>query len=111
MYATYRFKRHLVTARAFGVADFSVFSIGSVGDYGLLYGRYLASGDLFLSASAGLALVEASQQRLALGLPLQAQATWRPTDLIGFSVLAFGNANPSYPFGGVTVGLQVGNLR
>ncbi|MEZ5360086.1 MAG: hypothetical protein R3F48_14815 [Candidatus Zixiibacteriota bacterium] len=89
-----------------------------------MYGRcYRMKYGLF-SLSAGLGLVTGTvRQENAtsyidkytdfgpnLGLPIQAQAIWRPTPVIGLGAKLFGNINSKNSYGGMHICLIIGKI-
>ena len=95
----------------------------SLNDYGIMYGRVLHSTTLFVSAGAGVALVdgkishglfsgeETQKINMIPGVPMEVQLFWRPLSFIGLGLYGFANLNNEESFSGVAVTLQAGGLR
>jgi len=94
-------------------------------DYALLYGRATrgARERHLLAIAAGVALVDGcggdgggflggcQDHSAIIGLPLEAQASYRPGKLLGVGLYGFANFNRRRSFAGLTLGLQLGRLR
>lgn len=80
-------------------------------DAGLLVGFGTQRGRFHYLAAAGLAAARNGQDSTALALPVEAQATWRLSRVVGIGLRAFLSINKLSSFGGLTVGAQLGRLR
>ena len=116
---SYRFGANLVSLRIASTAG--IFD-EELTDYGLLYGRATrgARDRHLLSFAAGVSVVDGcsggglggcNDVSSVIGLPLEAQASYRPGKLLGIGLYGFANFNRRRSFGGVTLGVQIGRLR
>jgi hypothetical protein len=89
----------------------------SLADLGLLYGRVakgrtghaaLAAGVAFTSVDACGSGPRAPRSCSTFGVPVVAEAGFRPTRVLGIGIQAFANFNKKQVFGGVVVFLQLG---
>lgn len=120
--ASYQFGANLISLRIATTAG--LFDTERT-DYALLYGRATrgARDRHLLAIAAGVALVDGcggdgdgflggcQGQSTVIGLPLEAQASYRPGKLLGIGLYGFANLNRRRSFGGVTLGVQIGRLR
>ena len=84
---------------------------GSLTDVGLLYGRVAKGRQGHGAIAAGVAYTSACVGDTVckiLGVPVVAEAGYRPTPVLGIGVQAFANLNKQRVFGGVVVFLQLG---
>jgi len=79
-------------------------------DVGALYGRSYKTQSAMISGSAGLAYVGPSGSAGTIGIPLESQIFWTPTQYFGIGVYGFGNLNTKNIFGGALIGLQIGRV-
>jgi len=85
---------------------------GLAGAAGLLAGYATASpAQLYFSAAAGLAAVHDVTDRNAVGVPIEAQATWRFLPWVGLGLHVFAVPNKLANYGGISLALDVGRLR
>src|SRR5699024_5673407 len=92
-------------------------------DIGLLYGRATSTRTFQFSLAAGLSLVKGEQsvsvnEGIAIeevspiiGFPIELQANWEPTNIIGLGITGFVNLNRVQSFAGITINLLIGKLR
>ena len=81
-------------------------------DVGILAGYATASpAQLYFSAAAGLAAVHDVTDRNAVGVPIEAQATWRFLPWVGLGLHVFAVPNKLANYGGISLALDVGRLR
>ena len=92
-------------------------------DVALLYGRATSAQDSPYRVGVGLGiglvdgctgggvLSSCEEQGTVVGLPIEAHLTWLPSKVIGIALYGFADFNRVRSFGGITVGLQVGDLR
>lgn len=116
---TIDYRGNLFTVRGAMVAEFFG---DDLWDVGLMYGRGVHTGRLFLSLNAGMGLAGGTRDTGFLGsstaprphrftVPLEAQVAWRPSTFLGLALSALGSINKDGSFGGITLGLQLGKLR
>ena len=80
-------------------------------DVGLLYGRVAKGRQGHGAIAAGVAYTTVSMQDTdtrIFGVPVVAEAGYRPTPVLGIGIQAFANLNKQRVFGGVVVFLQLG---
>ena len=119
---SYRFGANLISLR---IASTAGLFDTELTDYAVLYGRATrgARDRHLLAAGVGVALVDGcgmegggflggcQDHSSIIGLPLEAQASYRPGKLLGIGLYGFANFNRRRSFGGVTLGVQIGRLR
>ena len=98
-----------------GVAITDPFGEGSdsLTEIGLLYGRVAKSRQGHGAIATGVAYTSAcaaSRDTVCrvLGVPIVAEAGFRPTRVLGIGIQAFANLNKQRVFGGVVIFLQLG---
>lgn len=111
----------LITVRALGSGQISLLTDESVGDVGLLYGLIEKGKYTYISASAGLAYTKAtmgltffnssSVEANTVGIPLEVNLGFTPTQHLGAAIKLFANINRVQPVYGGMLELQFGNLR
>lgn len=84
---------------------------GSQFDVGVLYGYATRSPRGFTALAAGLAMVDYGDESTTIGIPLQFQAMWTPTSVVGLGVTLFGDINTEKSFGGWLLCLNIGKVR
>jgi hypothetical protein len=80
-------------------------------DVGLLYGRVAKGRQGHGAIAAGVAVTAISHsdtESRIFGVPVVAEAGYRPTPVLGIGIQAFANLNKQRVFGGVVVFLQLG---
>lgn len=80
-------------------------------DLGLLAGVASPPARFHYLVAAGLGVARNAADTTALALPVEAQATWRLSRLVGVGVRGFLSLNRVATFGGITLMAQVGRLR
>ena len=81
-------------------------------DAGILAGYATTPpAQLHLSIAGGLAIVHDIRDSSAVGLPIEAQATWRFLPLVGLGLRVFAVPNKLANYGGIALALDVGRLR
>lgn len=108
-------RAHHIAVRGVLLVDPFGESADSMGDFGVLYGR-AAKGRFGHGAIAtGVALTGFESCPSApgggcatLGIPIVAEAAFRPAPVFGLGVQAFANLNRKTVFGGVVVFIQLG---
>lgn len=85
----------------------------SFGELGLLYGRVSKGRAGHAAIAAGLAHTAVAcgsgiDNCTTVGVPVVAEAAFRPTPVLGIGIQAFANLNKQRVFGGVVVFLQLG---
>lgn len=81
-------------------------------DVGILAGYATTpAAPLHFSLAGGLAIVRDINDSTALGLPIEAEATWRFLPWAGLGLRVFGVGNELANYGGLSLALQVGRLR
>ena len=96
--------------------------VGGIGDIGAMYGLMSRHNWGYVSASAGLAVVDGSSSPTGyfrstgkdfttVGIPLEVQTFWTPTKHVGVGLIGFADANLDGSFAGVTLALQFGQLK
>jgi hypothetical protein len=120
----------LLTIRGLTASNFNLFDGDAYGsDIGVLYGVMKKTDNVMISASAGLAYTYINQSgdsvynantnswsntydtTSTIGVPLETQLFWTPTDHFGIGVVGFGNINGTQSFGGALLAVQVGKLK
>jgi hypothetical protein len=61
--------------------------------------------------AAGVGAAQAPDGTHGVGLPLEAQVSWRFSKIVGLGLYGFGDLNGAADFGGVTLALHVGRFR
>ena len=118
LYTTYQFSKNLLTLRILSSGEFWGKTLN---DYSLLYGRVLISSKVFASLGGGLGVVGGSTSHggfftkrttekieTVIGIPLEAQLFWRPTQFLGLGLYGFANINSEETFYGSLLSLQIG---
>jgi len=83
-----------------------------VQDVGILAGYATTpEAPLHFSLAGGLAVVRDINDRTTIGLPIEANATWRFLPWAGLGLRVFGVGNKLANYGGLSLALQVGRLR
>jgi hypothetical protein len=81
-------------------------------DVGILAGYATTPrAPLHFSVAGGLAVVRDINDSTTLGLPIEANATWRFLPWAGLGLRVFGVGNKLADYGGISLALQVGRLR
>jgi len=123
----------LWTVASAGCSEIDLFvdPLESVGDMGVLYGKRWSGPVGYISASAGLALVNGMRRGeyressgvwfitshyekdpfVTVGVPANVQLVLAPIKYFGLALDLFGNVNPERSFGGATVSLLIGKMR
>ncbi len=107
--ASHQFRSHIITGRFVRNYDFDGGGTENW-DVGALYGRSYKTQYAMISGSAGVAYVGPSEQAGTIGLPLETQIFWTPTQYFGIGIYGFGNINSKGSFGGALLGLQIGRV-
>lgn len=106
--ASHQFRKHIITGRFVRNYDFN--DGGTKGwDVGALYGRSYKTQFAMISLGAGLGYVGPSSDG-TVGIPLESQIFWTPTEYFGIGVYGFGNLNTKDSFGGALLGIQIGRV-
>ncbi len=107
---------HQVTLRALGLAELFG-SVGTMSEFGLLYGRAASAGIAHLSASAGVGIVShspcssddpACSSETGVGLPLAAEVAIRPLPFLGLGLQLVGDVSTEGSMGGLLAMAQIG---
>jgi hypothetical protein len=116
--ASYQTDGTLLSVRAAGTI--AVFD-DELWDLGIVFGRSLVTGVVHASVGAGAALVRGARRESihddpepipsTVGLPIEVQLSIRPIPVLGIGLYGFANVNREETFRGVTVAVQLGNLR
>lgn len=81
-------------------------------DVGILAGYATAAErPMHFAVAGGLAIVRDINDSTTIGLPIEADATWRFLPWMGLGLRVFGVGNKLADYGGVSLALQVGRLR
>ena len=107
--ASRQFRQHIVSGRFVRNYDFNGDKTQNW-DAGVLYGRSYKTQHAMISLGAGVAYVGPSSSAGTVGLPLESQIFWTPTDYFGIGVYGFGNLNTKSSFGGALLGIQIGRV-
>ena len=130
---TYEKNGHQFALRVSGVADGTEGHDDSsdASDFGLLYGRVKNTRFAHLAVMAGLSTTQVEytivpdrpspscrcievgqyENRRSVGVPLVAEASFRPFPALGLGVQAFANLNRNSAWGAVVIFAQVGWMR
>lgn len=96
---------------------------GETWDVALLYGRAFFVRTFVLSGGTGVAVVggtryghlfgrgAGSKLEPIIGFPLEGRLSWVPMGFVAVEVYGFANVNTGQPFGGLGVGVRIGNVR
>ena len=106
---SHQFRQHIVTGRFVRNYDFNGGGTRNW-DVGALYGRSYKTQSAMISAGAGIAFVGPSSTAGTVGLPLESQIFWTPTEYFGIGVYGFGNLNTKDSYGGALLGIQFGRV-
>ena len=118
----YQHRANLFALRASATAG--LFDDG-IQDVALLYGRAHGPRDRWrLGLATGLAVVDGciepgegslfgdcEAQPTVVGVPVDAQVVWLPSEYVGLGLHGFADFNSVRSFGGVTLSLQLGRVR
>lgn len=107
--ASTQFGSHIISGRFVRNYDFDGGGTKNW-DVGALYGRSYKTQFAMISGSAGVAYVGPSSSAGTVGLPLESQIFWTPTNFFGIGIYGFGNLNTKQSFGGALLGIQVGRV-
>ena len=91
-------------------------------DIGLLYGRESSTDSFHFSFAAGLGRVTGERGEGGLfgsredisptiGIPLELQCNWEPSNYFGLGLTGFANINIEQFFAGIALSVQLGKLR
>jgi hypothetical protein len=105
---SHQFKSHIISGRF--VRNYDSDGGGTQAwDVAALYGRSYKTQHAMISGSLGLAYVGPSSEG-TVGLPLESQIFWTPTQYFGIGIYGFGNINTKNTFGGALLGIQLGRV-
>ena len=107
--ASHQFRSHIITGRFIRNYDFDGGGTENW-DIAALYGRSYKTALAMISGGVGVAYVGPSGQAGTVGLPLDTQIFWTPTEYFGVGVYGFGNINTKGSFGGALLGIQIGRV-
>lgn len=107
--ASHQFRQHIITGRFIRNYDFNGGGTENW-DVGALYGRSYKTKSAMISGGGGLAYVGPSGSAGTVGIPLESQIFWTPTEYFGIGIYAFGNVNTKQTFAGALLGLQIGRV-
>ena len=107
--ASHQFRQHIISGRF--VRNYDTEGGGTENwDVAALYGRSYKTTSAMISLGAGLGYVGPSSSAGTIGLPLESQIFWTPTEYFGIGVYGFGNLNTKNSFGGALLGIQIGRV-
>jgi hypothetical protein len=110
---------HLLSTRVLGTVGVQEEGL-AFWEVGALYGRSLGRRTFRGAASGGLGLLggeswpawgaEPEDLRTRLGIPLELQASWRPTRVVAGALILFGHVGRDHRVGGAVLAVQVGRM-
>ncbi len=117
----YQTKKHLFSIRWTTTEEFKLDLFGYSGpparvwDVGLLYGRFAKAKHGIAAISGGISIVGATDgyndAPLRMGLPIEGQLFWIPSDIVGLGFSTFADVNSRMSFWGILFCIQLGQLK